>query len=118
MRPSPSRSPPCSKNCGRSLRREGLRLFPGTNPASRGDYRSFYIAPPPKAGLPMRDVRTTALRQLVTQAPAPVVADALGFHQTTTTRQFTAAGGIWSRYAATRRPPRTDAGRQQQEGSQ
>lgn len=92
-------------------------LFPGTNPRQPRDYRSFYIALH-QAGLPMRDVRTTALRQLVTQAPAPVVADALGFHQTTTTRQFTAAGGTWSRYAATRRPPRTDAGRQQQEGSQ
>jgi hypothetical protein len=39
----------------------------------------------------MRDARTSALRDLVVQAPASVVADALGFHQTTT-RQFTAAG--------------------------
>jgi transposase len=53
-------------------------------------------------GLPMRDARTSSLRQLVVQVPAPVVADALGFHQTTTTRQFAAAGGTWSRYAATR----------------
>lgn len=51
--------------------------------------------------MPMRDARTSTLRQLVVQVPAPVVADALGFHQTTTTRQFTAAGGTWSRYAAT-----------------
>ena len=55
-----------------------------------------------KAGLPMRNARTASLRQLVVQVPAPVVADALGLHQTTTTRPFAAAGGTWSRYAATR----------------
>ena len=50
----------------------------------------------------MRNARTSALRELVVQVPAPVAADALDFHQTTTTRQFAAAGGTWSRYAATR----------------
>ena len=38
--------------------------------------------------MPMRDARTAALRDLVIQAPALVVANALGFHQTTTTRQL------------------------------
>jgi hypothetical protein len=61
---------------------------------------------PPEDSQPVRKARTSALRDLVIQAPAPVVADAPGFHQTTATRQFTAAGGTWSRYAASRRPPR------------
>jgi len=76
-------------------------LFPGRNPSQPRNYRAFYLALR-KAGLPMRDTRTSALRDLVIRAPAPVVADALGFHQTTTHRQHTAAGGTWSRYAATR----------------
>jgi hypothetical protein len=78
-------------------------LFPGRNAGQPRDYRSVYHALR-DAGLPMRNARTSALRHLVIQAPAPVVADALGFHQTTTTRQFTSAGGTWSRYAASRRP--------------
>jgi hypothetical protein len=36
--------------------------------------------------------------QLVLQVPAPVIADALGFHHTTTTRQHAHAGAPWSRY--------------------
>lgn len=32
--------------------------------------------------------------------PAPVAADALGYHDKTTTRLRNEAGGIWSRYAA------------------
>jgi hypothetical protein len=46
--------------------------------------------------LPMRTALISALRQLVLQVPAPVVADALGFHYTTT-RQHVNAGGPWSR---------------------
>jgi hypothetical protein len=51
-------------------------------------------------GVPMRIGRAAALRDLVMQDPAPVVADALGFHHTTTQRQRAAAGGTCSRYAA------------------
>ncbi|QIY73748.1 hypothetical protein HEP84_36015 [Streptomyces sp. RLB1-33] len=36
---------------------------------------------------------------LVLQAPAPVIAKALGYHDKTTTRLVTEAGGTWSRYA-------------------
>jgi hypothetical protein len=50
-------------------------------------------------GLPMRTARISALRHLVLQVPAPVIADALGFHHTTTTRQHASAGATWSRYA-------------------
>ncbi|MEV2275609.1 hypothetical protein AB0I72_08480 [Nocardiopsis sp. NPDC049922] len=44
-------------------------------------------------------MRTFALRQLVLQAPAPVIARALGFHDKTTTRAVVQAGGTWNRYA-------------------
>ncbi|MET9248028.1 hypothetical protein [Nonomuraea sp. NPDC003709] len=50
-------------------------------------------------GIPGRAARTAALRQLVLQAPAPVIAQALGFHDKTTTRLASEAGGTWSRYA-------------------
>ncbi len=42
--------------------------------------------------------RAAALRDLVLQVPAPVAAEALSFHRTTTQRQR-AAGGTWGRYA-------------------
>lgn len=38
-------------------------------------------------GVPIQQARVATLRQLVLQVPAPVIAEALGFHQTTTTRQ-------------------------------
>lgn len=50
-------------------------------------------------GIPGTAVRTSALRQLVLQAPAPVIAQALGFHDKTTTQVVAEAGGTWNRYA-------------------
>ncbi len=51
-------------------------------------------------GIPALAGRTAALRQLVLQAPAPVVAQALGYNHSTTTRVATEAGTPWSRYAS------------------
>jgi hypothetical protein len=51
-------------------------------------------------GVPALAGRTAALRQLVLQAPAPVVAQALGYNHNTTTRVATQAGTPWSRYAS------------------
>ncbi|MFG6202414.1 hypothetical protein [Nonomuraea sp. JJY05] len=56
-------------------------------------------------GIQATQTRTAAFRQLVLQAPAPVVADALGFRPSTATKHVTAAGGTWNRYPLTR-PPR------------
>ncbi|MEU8837453.1 hypothetical protein [Streptomyces sp900116325] len=39
-----------------------------------------------------RQGHTSAIRQLVLQAPAPVIAQALGYHDKSTTRIATAAG--------------------------
>ncbi|WP_334629141.1 hypothetical protein [Micromonospora sp. CPCC 205539] len=46
------------------------------------------------------DRLSSALRQLVAQVPAPVIADALGIHQTTAIRQTSNAGTTWSHYAS------------------
>jgi hypothetical protein len=51
-------------------------------------------------GIPALAGRTAALRQLVLQVPAPVVAQALGYHHNTATRVATEAGTPWSRYAS------------------
>ena len=51
-------------------------------------------------GVPALAGRTAALRQLVLQVPAPVAAQALGYHHNTTTRVASEAGTPWSRYAA------------------
>lgn len=95
---------PCAVMIG-ALEAEGAgtgMLFPGRYLGRPRGYDAVIDALA-KAGLPMRNARTASLRQLVVQVPAPVVADALGFHQTTTTRQLAAAGGgTWSRYAAIR----------------
>ncbi|WP_201297992.1 hypothetical protein [Nocardia sp. CY41] len=54
---------------------------------------------PPRTASPPSPGRVSALRQFVLQAPAPVVADALGVHYTTAHRHREQAGGTWSRYA-------------------
>jgi hypothetical protein len=52
-------------------------------------------------GIPTQ-VRTVAFRQLVLQAPAPVVAHALGYSPAAATCHVIVADGIWHRYPATR----------------
>lgn len=51
-------------------------------------------------GIPIQAARTAALRQLVLQAPAPVVAQALGYHPITTQWHHVDAGGTWTHYAS------------------
>jgi hypothetical protein len=73
-------------------------LFPGRQAGQPAAYHP--MADQLRAlGLPLRTARISALRQLVLQVPAPVIADALGFHHTTTSRQHVNAGAPWSRYA-------------------
>ena len=50
-------------------------------------------------GIPTITSRTAALRHLVLQAPAPVVARMLGYTHDHTARLVSEAGGAWSRYA-------------------
>ena len=56
-----------------------------TLPACKTTYARS--APAPQRG------RTSAIRHLVLQAPAPVIAKALGYHDKTATRFVTEAGG-------------------------
>lgn len=54
---------------------------------------------PPAGSFPASPVYLGQLvRQLVLQAPAPVVAFALGYNNSTTTKMLTEAGGIWTSY--------------------
>ena len=50
-------------------------------------------------GIPTRAALTASLRQLALQAPAPVIAQALGYHHNTARKHATQAGGPWARYA-------------------
>ena len=50
-------------------------------------------------GFPTRPGRTAAIRQLVLQAPAPVIARMLGYNDDHTTRIAEASGGTWRHYA-------------------
>lgn len=54
-------------------------------------------------GLPAQATKSATLRQLVLQAPAPVVADALGFSAKHMTRIWGAAGSGWTTYATRER---------------
>ncbi|GGM90460.1 hypothetical protein GCM10011609_29330 [Lentzea pudingi] len=50
-------------------------------------------------------IRAAALRQLVLQTPAPLIADALGFHSKHVTRIWADAGGVWTRLHPRRSQP-------------
>ena len=43
--------------------------------------------------------RACAIRRHVLDMPAPIVAEALGYHHVTTAKLAAQAGGTWSRYA-------------------
>jgi hypothetical protein len=92
-----------------ALRDQRTSMRTATNAGAR------WLFPGRRAGQPLtvdaiapliRDLgvpgRLAALRQLVLQAPAPVVAQALGIHHHTTQRHHAAAGGAWNRYTADR----------------
>jgi hypothetical protein len=49
-------------------------------------------------GIAVQAGRTSALRQLGLQAPAPVVASMLGYHHKHAARLVTEGGGTWNSY--------------------
>jgi len=74
-------------------------LFPGGRagqPLTPGALRQRFQA----LGLPTIPARTAALGQLVLQAPAPVIAAALGYQDGTAEHHRVTTGGTWSRYTA------------------
>jgi hypothetical protein len=80
-------------------------LFPGLRVNQPLHYRTLANTLH-SIGVPAQIMRTTTLRQLVQDVPAPVVATMLAYHQNTTARLTSEVGGTWSRYTrpdATRR---------------
>ncbi|MEU7028942.1 hypothetical protein AB0A60_19905 [Streptomyces sp. NPDC046275] len=73
-------------------------LFPGRRAGqpARPDHLSALLN---EIGVPAAAARGAAIRQQLLDMPAPVVADALGYHHKTTTLR-NETGGTWSRYAA------------------
>lgn len=63
-----------------------------------GQHLSYHVAAARlrHLGFPLGQARVEILRQLVLEAPAPVVAEALGLHHTSITRQVANAGGRWN----------------------
>lgn len=85
-------------NMRTATNRDARWLFPGRRAGQ--PLTTEAIAPHIRAlGVPTVPGRLAALRQLILQAPAPVVAQALGFHHHTTHRHHAAAGGSWNRYS-------------------
>lgn len=72
-------------------------LFPGRQPGQPMKPVSLQVHSR-KIGVPPQRGRTSAIRQLVIQATAPVIAKALGYHDKRAARLVTEAGGTWSRY--------------------
>lgn len=80
-----------------------------TNPASRWLFPGSRTGRPlgsnhlsallNKADIPIAAVRGAAVWQQLLELLAPVVADALGYHDKTTSRLRNEIGGAWSRYA-------------------
>jgi hypothetical protein len=81
-------------------------LFPGRRAGQplRPDYLATLLN---DIGIPTARGRTSAIRQHVMEMPAPVVADALGYHPVTTTRLASQTAATFSRYApgGHQRPP-------------
>ncbi|MFF4693033.1 hypothetical protein [Streptomyces sp. NPDC001307] len=73
-------------------------LFPGRRAGQpfRPDHLSALLN---DIGVPAAAARCAAIRQQLLEIPAPVVAEALGYHDKTTTRLRNETGGTWSRYA-------------------
>ncbi|MFJ9530530.1 hypothetical protein [Streptomyces cyaneofuscatus] len=73
-------------------------LFPGRRAGrpARPDHLSALLS---KIGIPAAAARGAAVRQQLLELPAPVVADAIGYHDKTTSRLLRENGGTWSRYA-------------------
>ena len=73
-------------------------LFPGRR-AGQPMHPDALAALVNNLGIPTVAGRASAIRQHVLEMPAPVVADALGYHPVTTAKLAAQAAGTWSRYA-------------------
>lgn len=90
---------PNRDNMNTATNRDSRWLFPGRR-AGQPMHRDALSALVNDLGIPTTASRISAIREHVLDMPAPVVADALGYHQVTTAKLAAQAGGTWSRYAA------------------
>jgi hypothetical protein len=79
-------------------------LFPGQLPGEHRSYRRLVRALH-ELGIPARASRLAAWREMVREAPAAVLADALGVSPGTAMRHAFLGGADWSAYAAHRGDP-------------
>jgi hypothetical protein len=80
-------------------------LFPGRR-ANQPLHPEHLAALVHQLGVPTVAGRAAAIRQHVLDMPAPIVAEALGYHHVTTTRFAAQAGTTWSRYPPGDHSPR------------
>ena len=73
-------------------------LFPGRR-AGQPMHSDTLAALVSNLGIPATAGRACAIRQHVMEMPAPIVAEALGYHHVTTAKLAAQSGGTWSRYA-------------------
>jgi len=85
-------------NMNTATNRDSRWLFPGRR-AGQPMHPETLAAHINGIGIPTVAGRAAAIRQHVLEMPAPVVADALGYHPVTTAKLAVQAGGTWSRYA-------------------
>jgi hypothetical protein len=85
-------------NMNTATNRNSRWLFPGRRAGQpmRADSLAALVN---DLGIPTVAGRASAIRQHVLEMPAPVVADALGYHQVTTAKLAAQTGAAWSRYA-------------------
>ncbi|MGJ6968631.1 hypothetical protein ACSDR0_42665 [Streptosporangium sp. G11] len=86
-------------NMNTATNRASRWLFPGRRSGQpcRPDHLSALLR---EIGIPVAAACGAAIRQQLLEMPAPVVADALGYHDKTTARLLREGGGGWNRYAA------------------
>lgn len=90
---------PSRDNMNTATNHDSRWLFPGRR-AGQPMHPETLSALLNSLGVPTTAGRAAAIREHVLEMPAPVVADALGYHQVTTAKLAAQAGGTWSRYAA------------------
>jgi hypothetical protein len=94
---------PSRDNMNTATNRDSRWLFPGRR-AGQPMHPDALAALVNNLGIPTVAGRASAIRQHVLEMPAPVVADALGYHHVTTTKLAAQTGSTWSRYASGEHP--------------
>lgn len=76
-------------------------LFPSSRPGRHFDPQTI-MKRLGSLGMNLQGARNTALQELVSEIPAPVVAEMLGYSDQVTQKHATESGNTWGRYAHTR----------------